>query len=136
MLKICYLLTWIYCGCSSKIDRPRISLALICTYDYTYLCKAWKNYDAVSVTNTLTVFPQIRPAGIIFLLGVQLRVLLERGYYSRASINFSMCKFEKIKPANIVEILHKFPRIMKIMGIFALNEKIHLMWILVTLKKH
>ena len=57
-----------------------------------------------------TVFPQIRPAGIIFLLGVQLRVLLERGYYSRASINFSMCKFEKIKPANIVEILHKFPR--------------------------
>ena len=53
MLKIWYLLTWIYCGCSSKIDRPRISLALICTYDYTYLCKAWKNYDAVSVTNTL-----------------------------------------------------------------------------------
>ena len=57
-----------------------------------------------------TVFPQIRPAGIIFLLGLELRVLLERGYYSRASINFSMCKFEKIKPANIVEILHKFPR--------------------------
>ena len=57
-----------------------------------------------------TVFPQIRPAGIIFLLGLQLRALLERGYYSRASINFSMCKFEKIKPANIVEILHKFPR--------------------------
>ena len=51
----------------------------------------------------------MRPAGIIFLLGLQLRVLLERGYYSRASINFSMCKFEKIKPANIVEILHKFP---------------------------
>ena len=55
-----------------------------------------------------TVFPQIRPAGIIFLLGLQLRVLLERGYYSRASINFSMCKFEKIKPANIVKSLHKF----------------------------
>ena len=55
-----------------------------------------------------TVFPQIRPAGIIFLLGLQLRVLLECGYYSRASIIFSMCKFEKIKPANIVKSLHKF----------------------------
>ena len=65
----------------------------------------WRNYFGVH-----PVFPQTRPAGIIFLLGVQLRVLLERGYYSRASINFSMCKFEKIKPANIVEILHKFPR--------------------------
>ena len=28
----------------------------------------------------------IRPAGIIFLKGLQLRVLLERGYYSRAWI--------------------------------------------------
>ena len=27
-----------------------------------------------------TVFPQIRPAGINFLQGLQLRVLLERGY--------------------------------------------------------
>ena len=53
-----------------------------------------------------TVFPQIRPAGIIFLLGLQLRVLLECGYYSMASIIFSMCKFEKIKPANIVRSLH------------------------------
>ena len=35
-----------------------------------------------------TVFPQVRPAGIIFLSGLQLRVLLERGYYSRASIIF------------------------------------------------
>ena len=33
-----------------------------------------------------TVFPQIRPAGIIFLQGLQLRVLLECGYYSRAGI--------------------------------------------------
>ena len=28
----------------------------------------------------LTVFPHIRPAGIIFLQGLQLRALLERGY--------------------------------------------------------
>ena len=27
-----------------------------------------------------TVFPQIGPAGIIFLQGLQMRVLLERGY--------------------------------------------------------
>ena len=33
-----------------------------------------------------TVFPPIRPAGIIFLQGLQLRVSLERGYYSRAGI--------------------------------------------------
>ena len=33
-----------------------------------------------------TVFPQIRPAGIIFLQGLQMRVLLERGYLSRAGI--------------------------------------------------
>ena len=33
-----------------------------------------------------TVFPHIRPAGIIFLQGFQLRVLLERGYYWRAGI--------------------------------------------------
>ena len=30
-----------------------------------------------------TVFPHLRPAGIIFFQGLQLRVLLERGYYSR-----------------------------------------------------
>ena len=34
----------------------------------------------------VTVFPHIRPAGIIFLQGLQLRVLLECGYYSRACI--------------------------------------------------
>ena len=39
-------------------------------------------------TEVTTVFPQIRPAGIIFLLGLQLRGLLECGYYSRASIIF------------------------------------------------
>ena len=33
-----------------------------------------------------TVFPHKRPAGIIFLQGLQLRVLLELGYYSRVSI--------------------------------------------------
>ena len=33
-----------------------------------------------------TVFPQIRPAGIIFLQCLQLRVLLECGHYSRAGI--------------------------------------------------
>ena len=33
-----------------------------------------------------TVFPQIRPADIIFLQGLQLRVLLECGDYSRAGI--------------------------------------------------
>ena len=37
---------------------------------------------------SLTVFPHIRPAGIIFLPGLQLRGLLERGYYLRASIIF------------------------------------------------
>ena len=37
---------------------------------------------------TLTVFPHIRPAGIIFLQGLQLRGLLECGYYSRAGIIF------------------------------------------------
>ena len=36
----------------------------------------------------LTVFPHIRPAGIIFLQGLQLRGLLECGYYSRAGIIF------------------------------------------------
>ena len=37
----------------------------------------------INTTNTpalSTVFPHIRPAGIIFLQGLQLRVLLERGY--------------------------------------------------------
>ena len=42
-------------------------------------CK-WSNYWLD------TVFPQIRPAGIIFLQGLQLRVLLECGHYSRAGI--------------------------------------------------
>ena len=51
------------------------------------------------VAKVITVFPQIRPAGIIFLQGLQLRVLLERGYYSRASIIFKMCKLWKLKPA-------------------------------------
>ena len=31
-------------------------------------------------TYVLTVFPQIRSAGIIFFQGLQMRVLLERGY--------------------------------------------------------
>ena len=34
-----------------------------------------------------TVFPHIRPVGIIFFQGLQLQVLLERGYYSREGIN-------------------------------------------------
>ena len=34
----------------------------------------------------ITVFPHIRPAGIIFLQSLQLRVLLECGYYSMARI--------------------------------------------------
>ena len=34
----------------------------------------------------ITVFPHIRPAGIIIFQGLQLRVLLECGHYSRASI--------------------------------------------------
>ena len=52
--------------------------------------------DFFSISNT--VFPHIRLAGIIFLLGLKLRVLLECGYCLRASIIFSMCKHEKLNP--------------------------------------
>ena len=44
--------------------------------------------SSISYCTRTTVFPHIRPAGIIFLQGLQMRVLLERGYYSRASIIF------------------------------------------------
>ena len=43
-------------------------------------------YQIIYYIKISTVFPQIRPAGIIFLQPLQLRVLLERGYYSRAGI--------------------------------------------------
>ena len=45
----------------------------------------------------ITVFPHIRPAGIIFLYGLQMRVLLERGYYSRAWIILKDSKLKKNK---------------------------------------
>jgi hypothetical protein len=54
----------------------------------------WEEKSAKSIENAVqniymyTVFPHIRPAGIIFLQGLQLRVLLECGYYSRAGIIF------------------------------------------------
>ena len=47
-----------------------------------------------------TVFPQIRPAGIIFLQGLQLRVLLEWGHYSRAGIIIRTNLDRDINPRN------------------------------------
>ena len=47
------------------------------------------NYEKQNID---TVFPQIRPAGIIFLQGLQLRGLLECGDYSRAGIILKKCK--------------------------------------------
>ena len=47
-----------------------------------------------------TVFPQIRPAGVIFLQGIQLRVLLECGHYSRTGINIRTNLDLDINPCN------------------------------------
>ena len=41
---------------------------------------AWYVFYVCWMDINNTVFPQIRPAGIIFLQGLQLRVLLECGY--------------------------------------------------------
>ena len=49
-----------------------------------------------------TVFPQIRPVGIIFLQSLQLRVLLERGYYSRAGIIIRTSKI--LNPATLMSL--------------------------------
>ena len=38
-----------------------------------------------------SIFPHIRPAVINVFQGLQVRVLLERGYYLRASIILSVC---------------------------------------------
>ena len=49
-----------------------------------------------------TVFPLIRPAGINFFQGLQLQVLLERGYYSREGINVRKQQFLNLNPAFLI----------------------------------
>ena len=62
----------------------------------TYMSEFW------NVCILHTVFPQIRPAGIIFLMGLHLRVLLECGHYSRAGIIITNFEILKLMPATLM----------------------------------
>ena len=59
----------------------------LCIYVFMYVCMYVSMCQPFGLESRIrklyvpyTVFPHIRPAGIIFLQGLQLRVLLERGY--------------------------------------------------------
>ena len=62
--------------CTGKVKKQQTEPSYVVTtnrknHDFQKLAKSGVPY---------TIFPHIRPAGIIFLQGLQLRVLLERGY--------------------------------------------------------
>ena len=103
-----------------KKDSPICTSITFCCIVPIFFIFNGKNYFngvGVSWIYGMTQIPLTKVAGLRlpYFLKQDPRVLFffwvfNWGYYSRASIIFSTCKFEKIKSANIAKSLHKFPR--------------------------